>query len=446
MFTVLLFISLIILCLLGWLFGGKDFLAPSFIFVAGFTVSLGDALTEYNAWVMDLSGMTTMLILLSCIIITSVGIVFSNMPKATVTQNIQNGDFKFPLLVQVFLLLLQIAVYLLVYRKVSEIVLSYSGYISPDRNGVIGAYDELAKYSNVDTSLGAFLTLAFLACNSIPGILAYCLIKNYFNDKRLGHRFKFNLGYVFVVINVLLGIAGTLITGGRAGLVWNVVSIAVSYFLIRRQYFSSGFFSIKVRNVVLSLVLLLVGFLGFFNAMKLVGRSTTSFSSPLYNLNVYLGAPVKNLDSFLGFSDGSNRNHGPFGYESFKSIYSLFGIDAIDSGLPTEHQYINNYWLGNVYTALGSLYYDFGFWGSLIVLLLIIILYNYFYHRVLLSNDNARRTFWTLLYSYAIRGVLFVFFANLFSSTIISSGFITRIFLWYLTTFLLYRYFFSVSD
>ncbi|MCI1634764.1 O-antigen polymerase [Bifidobacterium sp.] len=434
--TIVLLIALAMLLSLNWFFLGKDPISPAVLLVAVFCFSVADGvITSYEKWGLDIDASTCFSILFACCAFSlgcySIHVALGE--KRIMTRSSERYSrrnlFKINTPILVIIALLQIVVYFFVQRKIDTIVASYTGALAYDRTGsTAGVYDQLSKYSSVDTSLGVVLDTAFSLCTAIPNVLGFVLIWNYLIVRKANIRYQLSMRNLFLFINILLGILGSMITGGRSGAIWTLLSITVMFVIIRRGVTGRKANALKLKYVVGFVMAGIIIIPLFYYSLALVGRATGGFSSVFDTLNVYLGAPIKNFDTFMRTNI---RNPGSFGAESLKSLYGFLGIDTHSPGISVEHRYYQGHWLGNVTTMLASLNYDFGLLGTVLVMFILGLFSQFIFEKALSDGNEINTALSVVVYGYITRGIVFAFFDNLFTTSIISIGFICKVLLWF---------------
>lgn len=238
-------------------------------------------------------------------------------------------------------------------------------------------------------------------------------------------------------VPILLSTFTSFMQGYRSDMIrlWIAVLI-VSYFTKKR---SVGWQSNKeTKKMIKRMALSVFAIAALFVAARgLVGRTTTK--GPIYYLTFYAGCPMAALDEFL---KNPLTESDIWGKETF---YNLNQSIAILLKKP-ELRYIffkefrrspNGTPIGNVYTAIRPPYYDFGFYGMIIVMVLMGLFFTYLYIKTRKRYGNNPIDMRLLLYSY-IAYTFFMFFYNCYN-TFISLSFIKFIILvllirWYLIT------------
>lgn len=439
MSTVLLFTCLLALAYTTYRANGRKLLSPSVIYSTVFAISLAVGLTEYRNWDFTIHWNTFFLILLSSIVFSCCGLATENANiKKQKTLDKNNSSYYIAIAppILVCLAIIQFLVYIAVYHSMYLIVKNYRGRIWIDRTSVIGVYDQLLKFSDTDISLPLLISVSFLFCGTVGFTLVYVLSNN-FLVKHKSHESGFvpKTMTVLLLVNIFLSLFGTILSGGRTNFIFFVIGSAIIFALIYFRVFEISSIRITARLFLILILSALFIVSLFFMLLKLVGR-TIKGTSITYYFAWYVGAPVKNLDIYMQTPHHASRY---FGSMSFRSIYRKLGYNTPNSGL-TAFQQINGHQLGNVYTVLGDLYYDFGFWGALLGIAILSIVIHSIYRVALGELTRLSTCVAIITYGYLMRAVALVFFANQFSTAIGSFGFILRLIIWIIIPILFFRY------
>lgn len=486
MSTILLLAVIVVLLVCSYCFLGRDLANPTLILAVPFVAAVSLGLFFYGQWEFELQWKTVALIsgaifsffignlLVYAFCNYRLGLsehkriffpVISQQSKrfSRILKHFKNAvsKRKIQIIICSILLILQIVTYLMVFRYILRVVNSYHGEIMVDRTNVIGVYDQLTKFSDVDTSLPTTLKLSMLFCETIGFPIIYIFIHRII-EKRNGFQWRLLLEPVSLLLlgNAILSACGLLLTGGKAGTIWFILSSLIIIYLvianIRGQRQSALTWRKLLRIAGILAVLVVLTLLLVF----VVGRNMDGYNGPLGYLLIYVAGGTKNLDIFVSTQHPSSNY---WGIQTFKSIYQRIGVEIPDVGLQ-EYQHIGDVWFGNVYTAFADSYYDFGIWGTFFAMFILGVFFEFIFlhtytslkctkvkfvgltavmskNKVALSeeHDSVVKTisprmtaFSILVYGYLIRAIFFAFFSNILFTSIFSFGFIVRCIIWLL--------------
>lgn len=468
MSTVLLLIILIGLLVCSYCFLGRDLVSPILLLIAPFIVAISLGLVFYKQWEFELQWKTVALFsgsILSFFVgnlliyvyyryrVTSAALVEKENLSAKNKFESLNlfldwlrehiSGKKSQIVIFSALCILQIVTYCLVFEHILYVVNSYQGEIMGDRTNVLGVYDQLTKFSDVDTSLPTILNLSTLFCETVGFPIVYL-----FASKIATVQGNSKLSAVFepvsllLLFNAILSACGPLLTGGKAGTIWFIFgSLIIAYIVVanaqeqRRSVLSWK----KILRIAIILVALVILTLLLVFA---VGRNMDGYNGPFGYLLIYLAGGIKNIDIFIATQ---HPDSSYWGIQTFKSIYQRMNIEIPDVGLQ-EYHHIGDVWFGNVYTTFADPYYDFGILGTFIAMFILGVFFEYlFLHTYtsmasirgesssLVKPFNPRTTVFSILvYGYLVRAVFFAFFSNFLFTSIFSFGFIIRCVIWLL--------------
>lgn len=485
MSTVFLLLILLGLMVCAYRFLGHDIVNPTVLLGLPLCVAVFSGLTCYQQWKFELHWSTVLLIsgavfsfFVGNLIVYCLSGRYRDASQrqefaGTVSQIIvvqklhrfvhhlsqQMSKKQFQISAYLLLLLLQIVIYSLTLQHIFSVVSSYHGEVMVDRTNALGVYDQLTKFSNVDTSLPAMLNVGMLFCETMGFPLIYLFAKRLTEEKG-NSRLKLLLtpSSLLIIANVVLSAGGPLLTGGKAGTIWFILGSLVIIYMTLTNASGQREKSLTWKSMLLIVVVLSALAMFTLILVFVVGRNITGYNGPLGYLLIYLAGGIKNLDIFVS---NQHMSSGYFGIQTFKSIYQRLGVSIPDVGLE-EYHHIGNTWFGNVYTAFADPYFDFGICGTFIMMIILGVLFEYlFLHtynylnadRLLIipakalhaAGDPAQEygrqirvkswsprvtTFSILVYGYLIRALFFAFFSNILFTSIFSFGFFIRCVIW----------------
>ncbi|KRK10306.1 polysaccharide polymerase [Lacticaseibacillus zeae DSM 20178 = KCTC 3804] len=243
------------------------------------------------------------------------------------------------------------------------------------------------------------------------------------------------------LIIVLLAIVTTLLMGDRTEMIIFLIAIfCYFYFLSRSQ---KNWSRPNNKKFILGVVAVgVVVLLAFPEIAKLLGRESDAGSNSLDYLSVYIGAEIKNLDSFL-------RNTtipvfgSVWGSQTFVNILpwfaKLFNFTLPAEGLNLPFQSVNGVYLGNVYTTYYAYLYDFGIWGVFTLVPVMAGISQVFFERVLATRNPNHVPYSILIYSNIVSALVLSFFSNKFFEQIFARSFILVMIFWVFLNFFIFE-------
>lgn len=283
----------------------------------------------------------------------------------------------------------------------------------------IAAYRQRSTFSGDDSKLPSYVYFFRTLIMAGTYWFAYVIPNNFLATKRLA---------IMPTIMFIIGLLNSMLFGSRGSAINMMIALVACYGLLYAK--NSGHklkFSWK-----LFLFLALAGavvLLSFRSIGNMMGRN--SHVIPLHEyLAEYLGAQIKNLDSFLNEPHPENYLWGQNTFAEFiKWIGPRFGLDT-SYQLYLPMRFVGRYHLGNVCTTFSAFYYDFGYAGVFILSALMGLISQAVFELALASRLSNRVDYSSVLYGYIYPSLVFSFFSNRFYSQQVSPVFFKCIFFW----------------
>lgn len=421
----LLLISLSILVIASFYLNDYDAIAPSFLFSASLTSGVAFAAIYAKQWELNLATNTFFVILGGVLVFTLVSFgtksIFSKKQKLQVREDVISIE-SYRMSTWKLLLFLMFEVFVIIFTIYYVVVL-----VDGDFNNITEAivkFRNINMFSDSQVLLPKILVYSRVAVNAAGFWFSYVLVHNSILQRKID--------YLMFAI-VLCSMISSFILGGRNGLINILVALVVSYFIVvNLQY---GFKSNLRLKTILQLLGLLILLLFSFEALALlIGRSSFSGTSKLEYLAIYIGAPIKNLDSFLGelgSYDFQNQN------QTFNHVMNWIGRkfnnpDLIFS-LDLPFRTVNNRTLGNVYTTFYPYIYDFGYIGVPILVSIMAMISQGLYEYIKIGDvRKSSPLIRNVVYTYISSSLLMSFFSNKFYEQQFNTAFIQSIIIWFM--------------
>lgn len=396
--TILMLISIVIF--------DRDVTAPSFFLTASFWIAIFFACLNSNLWNFENEMLIGVVIsgLLGFIIFSSIEyLTFKRGRKAIVRKivpvSISNFKLCVYLSIQLFLYAFSLVI---IIRNVGQAgALSYlvNTYYELNRTGE-------ATYSSAIVNIGNILNF------SGTYYILYVAINN-LKAKRKNS--------VLVWLNVLVGMIGSLLTGTKTAFFMFGIAGVVFYIVLSNK--ENGW----KKNINLKMfVKLCVGiFLGLvlFGFIDNAQGRTLEEMTVIYKVSTYIGAPIKNLELFISDKIYSNEIFGAQTLIStYKDIYKSTGVELFNVSSLYTYRWIAGRGLGNVYTLLMPLYYDFGLLGEFIVMGLLGLFSQKVYDKIKYGKCEYDLDFRMIFYGYLAFSIIFSFFSNKFFECVFSKA------------------------
>lgn len=424
----ILFIILSILLLICLIIYKNDIISPSISFCSTFVICTLIALVNTNTWNLKLNSLALEIVFL--------GVFFFVLGTLTITggSNLirknkhisslnDNQYITLSKLRLIIFLLFQILIRVLQYYVIIKNVGGGSF------NNVISTYHYMSEQDNLlyDPFLIRF---GNIICNASGYLLGYILVNNYFKAK---------VSSKLLIINVIIVILGSMLSGQRTDAFAIIVSIIAYYFIFinRKKVWKLSF---NIKRITIFGILLFIFIISFKNLGMILGRGSDINSSDY--IFSYLGAQIKNLSII---TENNIVHSNIFGEQTFHQLYEVIGkymgIDV--SILPKtnnfSYNFVNGHPLGNVYSTFVPFFLDFGLKGVVVISFLMGGFSQYIYNRVkYISNYKDRYIdYSSILYGYIYFPIIFSFFSNKFFEMVFS----IRLIYYMIAIFLLHLFF-----
>ena len=252
--------------------------------------------------------------------------------------------------------------------------------------------------------------------------------------RNLVYRRKIEMEYI---IAITISILSTLLTGSRGDAILMLCSIAI-FIMLFEYRMNPGRRHVNIRKAVLTLLIVLFCIWIFPRVGNMLGR-TTKMGTMEY-IGAYLGAEIKNLDTFL------NTNRVPIrigtkGIACFSSIEGTIGrylgMKIVKPRILHMHQRVNGIYLGNVYTMLYEPLFDFGYVYCFVIVAILGFVMQGLFERAFMGSES-KNVFSLLMFGYCMPILVFSFFAFWFGNQVICTGFLYVLFGWWFIKILYY--------
>lgn len=415
---------MLIFVLISFFLNDFDVISPSVLFSVSISLGVFFAFIYKNRWDLDL-GLNTFLVICGgtlTFILTSFSI------KKYFEKNNISGDVKKNLQAKYYAIN-NWKIYLFIIFEIIVILYTIFSVVSLTDGNIKNFTDSIVIYrhANVFSSdrilLPRLLSYSRVAVNTAGYLFSYVFVSNWVATKKIDFRL---LGIVF------LSMISSFILGGRNGMVNIMIACVTSYFILinYEKGFSKNLNWKLISRLFLVFIILLIS---FESLAILIGRSSFEGASRLDYLAVYIGAPVKNLDTFLKNFSGPN---GLINSQTFNHVVNWLGTKLSDPSLQyaldLPFQSVNNETLGNVYTTFYPYIYDFGYIGVPVLIFVMSFISQVLYEFVKRGNlDSKTPLIRNIIYSYIVSSLLLSFFSNKFYEQQFSIGFIQMLIILY---------------
>lgn len=276
--TVAVLLAFLATAVLGYYAFGRSVTAPPVLLGVFMAIALTNGLMNYSNWSYDLSANTG--VLLIAIALTFYGSCAMTRLALSRTQHRGNpseeecsalptGDamrIEIPFGVVMLGLAFTITVFVLYANKIVEIAVANGG-----DGGLLSSaflYDRLSKFSSTDVSIRGILGQSYTASFALSIFWGYVASNNLaVEPKRID---------AILWVNLILGMAIPLLTGGRAGSITLVTATALMYLMAYTRAQRSDFQASRAHrhHIVMGLILGMgVAGVAFFMPIAQIGRA-----------------------------------------------------------------------------------------------------------------------------------------------------------------------------
>lgn len=406
-----LFISLLFIVLFNLIISGIDYFNPGVIFNAMFAIYALLCCVVDTITGLEINNMLTVIIVISgALIFTTVNFISKKTVKRANTEEMFNA-IRINKFWEICAVIVEVIALFLMYKYVNDFASVYG--VGGSFSEKLSFYDTITKFnSEYKLRMPWYVSIANLIGRSCCYIALYVIVRNYVSLKRMN--IKLLVAVIVYFISSLMG--------GRTE-AFRIVTAAIFlwyYFYKRKNGWRKGSIKIAIRMVVI-IILIVVGF----SLLRgVLGRTTYD---PVKVVFGYIGAPLKNLDTFL--SNPKKSISGIWGAMTFTKFINWLGIKFhIQPWIYVSDQpflYFKEFRMGNVYTTYYNFYYDFGFWGCIVLISIIAVYYCYAY-RKLKAKTNKKKVvdFQLIIYAYLFNDLIMLPFSSRFYETIVNINFI----------------------
>lgn len=405
----ILLATLVVLFIASYYFGGRDFLSPTTIQIITFLFAcLMCMYFLYDSGLTYELHYNTVFILSTCLTMSvCIGIFVHQLFRRV---KITSDDFRVHDMVpaagiiNVFVLAILMIIIIWSLYEVRRIV----GYMG-DYSSMMFQFRNLNSHSN-----NADARLPFLLRNLRPLSSGFFIL--YF----------FQLVYFFDIlspakksINILIitMCAVVQLQGGERTSTINCLLACVMIYHLLRIKKHHGYKTYSFKFIIIMILICCISLWSFSFLRGVAGRRNNT--DVMHYISGYAGPPIVNLDLYLQDPFFNTDIFGKYTFYRLISNLRTLGADIPYYTIHREYRAINGINLGNVYTAMGIYYADFGLGGVYVLYGLSSFLISILYEYVKKYRGNLLIIFFSLIY-YSF---VLVFFADRFFSSIFSISF-----------------------
>lgn len=420
----MIYLLFLVTCLLtaGAYYGSnRELLAPAVIFAGGFAFSELWALGFVKQWKLNLH-LNTFIVLVGGISAFILGALLihwlfgkKNPQKAEVVNfswSWGKQEIELNRWLLVALLVLEIVTMIVTVIEMRNMVGGHNVFETMAR------YRQRTTFTAGDSKLPSYVYNCRTFVMAGAYWMAYVIANNFWATKKVP---------IFPSVIFAIAMLNSMLFGNRGGAINMMIALIVCLGMVYGKRTGKLRFSWK-----LFLALAVAGtvvLLSFRTIGNMMGRNSHVIPLNEY-LAEYLGAQIKNLDSFLNEPHPRNFIWGQQTFaELIKWIGPKFGVDA-HYQLYLPMRFVGRYHLGNVCTTFASFYMDFGYAGVFILSALMGIISQAVFELAMLTRLSGRVDYATVVYGYIYPSLAFSFFSNRFYSQQVSPLFLKCLVFW----------------
>lgn len=414
MFNIILLICITVFFLLiGYFISHADIFSPLCVFCEMFLIMELMCLVFSKMYDVKLHEKTVIVISIGMTVFCAVSVWFYFKGNCDRKYNLYCHDcITISSIVQFVFVLLEVMVIFYRIQYILDVVSSY-GYNGMSALAAAGKFHDITlfdyeNFAQKKIPASKIFTWGSVFTTAYAYILIYVLINNL--------RIKKKVEVVQILYFILFSF-DQILSGGRTSLFRVITAFLIVFVICFGINKQNNFFKIlfKIAVAILFIVFVLLG------VNVILNRSgDTTFNDTLKILYIYIGAPLQNLDTYL---QGTRSKPKLFGSQIFRNIYvyigNKFGINKLIYSLDIPFLRHNGLDTGNVYTTFYQFYYDFGYWGVVILTAIISLFYNFTYKKV-----NRYAPLLLIIYSYLFNDLVMLCFSDRFYETVASIDFL----------------------
>lgn len=312
-------------------------------------------------------------------------------------------------------LVIELVVILAMYKYVNDFAGVYG--VDGSFSEKLSFYDTITKFnSDYKLRMPSYVSVGNLLGRVLCYIALYVLINNFVEKKYIQYSLIAIIAIYFI---------GSLMGGRTEALRIVTAAVALWYIMFKRKH---GWRKADLK-IIFRLFASAVGVVVLFSWMRsFLGRTTYD---PIKVVFGYIGAPLKNLDTFLTFPTKSID--GVWGAMTFTKFINWLGMKLdIPEWIYVSDQpflYYKTFRMGNVYTMYYNFIYDFGYIGCALLTSIIAFYYCFTYRKIKnMKSDKSKINFKVIMYAYLFNDLIMLPLSSRFYETIVNINYF-RIFI-----------------
>ena len=407
----IIFIVLLALTIANFIISEFDYFNPAVIFNIMFMIfSIMCIIVDVIAGLEINNPLTAIIIIFGSILFTLINLI-SKKIVGKQTHDLKSINITTSKIIEIGAFLIEILVAYLMYKHVNDFARTYG--VSDSFSAKLSFYDTITKFNTeYRLRMPSYVSIGNLIGRAICYIYIYIATNNFVLTKKVK---PLHLAIVAVYF------IGSLMSGRTEALrIITAIVMLWFYFYKKKNGWAKGRVKIAIRMLGIAIGIVV----GFSLLRGVLGRTTYD---PIKVVFGYMGAPLKNFDTFLTNPTKSIDNvWGAMTFTKFINwMGGKFGIDRWIYLSDQPFLYYKDFRMGNVYTTYYNFYYDFGFVGCIILISIIAGYYCYTYRRLKHKQGaDGSINYRLLIYAYLFNDLIMLPFSSRFYETIVNINFI----------------------
>ncbi len=417
---MILIVSCLVLVLLFAYFSNeRDIFSPSVLFTVSFLFSSLWALAYASKWAL-IPSLNTILVIIfgTCEFVVVATFITKVMLHKPLEEKNTNLSFKeISTWKKLLIIVIELAITLFIIKSLKAV----TGL--QNLSQAIYRYRSITLFTSGTLDISKSVYIAHYFCSAVGFFFLYSLIKKIILVKKIDF---------LLLTAVLISVYESTLFGSRTGVIVFVLAGVTYYYCLIRVKDEKKFI-VKPKFYLYGAGLMMLFILGFRQLAGLLGRTIDARLSDY--LAEYLGAEIKNLDTFIrggNFPLTTDIFHSQTLMYISKVLGRTFGQSGLDYKLDLPFQMSNGFDLGNVYSMYYQFLYDLGYVGVFIFVLLMAIIVQVIYVKARSYHENGHISYSILIYGYIVSSLLLSFFSNKFYEQVATSSFVYIIFFWWI--------------
>lgn len=431
MIYLLLLIFLLILYFTYIKFG-KDLMAPAFLYIGGYTLSIFCATMNVDNWNISLHPLTCIVLIIGSILF----IVPAYFYKKRYDNNVKKFENTFIEIINVnqkYLKVYCVLQFLFIFiwlGMIYSIISTYKDFNSYSQMMILFREWSGSSTKWINNYLFFFLNQINVIFTTGVYFFLYVFVYNIISSSKL-------INNKFLIITIGLSIVQMLLNGGRSAVLHLILAGILFYFTFYLQK-NGHRLILSLKKFAYLLIFMIAGAIIFYLSKSLVGRpGSFNLEEFIPYITMYVGGPIQLLDMYLINPIPSSDIFGKETFYGLNFQFARWGITDIEPYIShLEFRMASTgAFLGNIYTSYRSYIYDFGYIGFILLTLLFSLIMNNWYYSAI--NNCKKINYSLIFYSWYFHSIFFDFVRNWFFCSLSFSDVKTFVIIFLLSTLFL---------